>query len=139
MAEVFLAHDRMLGRDLALKVLKEHYAKDERFVGRFWREAQSAAALNHPNADRLFNPATHGCRWLDGPGGGGVMSSGPYLRGSCFRGWPPWPRSSVIVTPPIGRTHNEQVCPNVVQIYDQGRAEDGRYYIVMEHVPGGSL
>ena len=28
MAEVFLAHDRMLGRDLALKVLKEHYAKD---------------------------------------------------------------------------------------------------------------
>jgi hypothetical protein len=43
MAEVFLAHDRMLDRDLALKVLMEHYAKDERFVGRFWREAQSAA------------------------------------------------------------------------------------------------
>ena len=34
MAEVFLARDQMLGRDLALKVLKEHYAKDERFVGR---------------------------------------------------------------------------------------------------------
>jgi eukaryotic-like serine/threonine-protein kinase len=76
MAEVFLAHDRRLGRDLALKVLKEHYAKDERFVWRFRKEAQSAAALNHPN---------------------------------------------------------------VVQIYDQGRFEDGRYYIAMEHVPGGSL
>src|SRR5829696_3187971 len=76
MAEVFLAHDRMLGRVLALKVLKERYAKDERFVWRFQKEAQSAAALNHPN---------------------------------------------------------------VVQIYDQGRAEDGRYYIAMEHVPGGSL
>jgi serine/threonine protein kinase len=76
MAEVFLAHDRMLDRDLALKVLKEHYAKDERFVSRFQKEARSAAALNHPN---------------------------------------------------------------VVQIYDQGRAEDGRYYIAMEHMTGGSL
>jgi eukaryotic-like serine/threonine-protein kinase len=76
MAEVFLAHDRMLDRDLALKVLKEHYAKDERFVRRFQKEARSAAALNHPN---------------------------------------------------------------VVQIYDQGRAEDGRYYIAMEHMTGGSL
>src|SRR5215213_8826346 len=76
MAEVFLAHDRILDRDLALKVLKEHYAKDEHFVWRFRKEAQSAAALNHQN---------------------------------------------------------------VVQIYDQGRAEDGRYYIAMEYVPGGSL
>ncbi len=29
--------------------------------------------------------------------------------------------------------------PNVVQIYDQGRAEDGTYYMAMEHVPGGTL
>jgi eukaryotic-like serine/threonine-protein kinase len=76
MAEVFLAHDRILGRDLALKVLREHFAKDASFVGRFRREARNAAALNHPN---------------------------------------------------------------VVQVYDQGRSEDGRYYIAMEHVPGGNL
>jgi serine/threonine-protein kinase len=76
MAQVFLAHDRILGRDLALKVLREHYAKDAQFVERFRREAQSAAALNHPN---------------------------------------------------------------VVQVYDQGRFEDGRYYIAMEYVPGGNL
>src|SRR5215203_5661855 len=76
MAEVFLAHDRILGRDVALKVLKEHYAKDAHFVGRFRREAQSVAALNHQN---------------------------------------------------------------VVQVYDQGRSEDGRYYIAMEHVPCGNL
>src|SRR5215218_11050233 len=76
MAEVFLAHDRILGRDLALKVLREDYAKDAAFVSRFQREAVSAAALNHPH---------------------------------------------------------------VVQVYDQGHAEDGRLYIAMEHVPGGSL
>ena len=34
MAEVFLAHDRILGRDLALKVLREGYAKDADFVSR---------------------------------------------------------------------------------------------------------
>jgi len=76
MAQVFLAHDRILGHDLALKVLREHYVKDAQFVERFRREAQSAAALNHPN---------------------------------------------------------------VVQVYDQGRFADGRYYIVMEYVPGGNL
>src|SRR5215208_2208106 len=76
MAEVFLARDQMLGRDLALKILREHYAEDERFVGRFLEEARSEASLNHPH---------------------------------------------------------------VVQVYDQGRSEDGRYFIVMEHVAGGNL
>ena len=76
MAEVFLAHDRILGRHLALKVLREEFAKDAAFVSRFRREAVSAAALNHPY---------------------------------------------------------------VVQVYDQGRSEDGRLYIAMEHVPGGNL
>jgi serine/threonine-protein kinase len=76
MAEVFLAHDRILGRDLALKVLREDYAENKGFVSRFQREAVSAASLNHRH---------------------------------------------------------------VVQVYDQGRAEDGRLYIAMEHVPGGNL
>jgi eukaryotic-like serine/threonine-protein kinase len=76
MAEVFLARDRILGRDLALKVLREDYAKDAAFVSRFRREAVSAASLNHPH---------------------------------------------------------------VVQVYDQGRSEDGRLYITMEYVPGGNL
>src|SRR5829696_9315118 len=76
MAEVFLAHDRILGRDLALKVLREDFAEDADFVARFRREAVSAASLNHPY---------------------------------------------------------------VVQVYDQGRAENGRLYIAMEYVPGGTL
>jgi len=76
MAKVFLAHDRILGRDVALKVLREQYAEDAEFVERFRREATSVAALNHPN---------------------------------------------------------------VVQVFDQGRSGDGRYYIAMEYVPGGTL
>jgi tRNA A-37 threonylcarbamoyl transferase component Bud32 len=76
MARVYLARDSVLGRHLALKVLREHYADDEGFVERFRREAIHAASLNHPS---------------------------------------------------------------VVQIYDQGRAEDGTYFMAMEYVPGGTL
>ena len=76
MARVYRAHDEFLGRDVALKILREQYSEDEQFVERFHREAQSAASLSHPN---------------------------------------------------------------IVQIYDRGCSEDGRYYIVMEHVSGGTL
>ena len=76
MAEVHLARDEHLGRDVALKVLKGRLAEDEVFLKRFLREARSAATLNHPN---------------------------------------------------------------VVQVYDQRRSEDGRYYIAMEYMPGGTL
>ena len=43
MAEVFLAHDEVLDRDVALKVLRSQYAGDEEFYERFRREATSAA------------------------------------------------------------------------------------------------
>jgi tRNA A-37 threonylcarbamoyl transferase component Bud32 len=76
MARVYLARDRVLGRDVALKVLRERYTEDESFVERFRREAINAASLNHSG---------------------------------------------------------------VVQVYDQGRAEDGSYFIAMEYVPGGTL
>ncbi|QIN80368.1 protein kinase [Rubrobacter marinus] len=49
MAKVYLAHDDVLGRDVALKVLREQYAENEEFVERFRREAQAAARLSHPN------------------------------------------------------------------------------------------
>ena len=76
MAKVYLAHDEVLGRDVALKMLRGAYAEDEEFVERFKREAQAAARLSHPN---------------------------------------------------------------IVAVYDRGRADDGSYYIAMEYVPGGTL
>src|SRR5215203_5907919 len=76
MAQVYLTRDEVLGRDVALKVLRAQYTDDEGFVERFRREAKNAAALNHPT---------------------------------------------------------------IVQVYDQGRTEDGTYYIAMEYVPGGTL
>jgi serine/threonine protein kinase/class 3 adenylate cyclase len=76
MAEVYLARDEELDRDVALKELRHQYAGDEQFVERFAREAKNAASLSHPN---------------------------------------------------------------IVQVYDRGKFKDGTYYIVMEHVSGGTL
>ena len=55
MAEVFLAHDILLDRPVALKVLFPEYAIDPNFVERFRREAQSAAALTHPNIVAVYD------------------------------------------------------------------------------------
>src|SRR3990170_5910311 len=49
MSSVFRAHDRLLERKVALKILHEHYTEDEEYVERFRREARAVARLSHPN------------------------------------------------------------------------------------------
>lgn len=75
MADVFLARDEILDRDVAIKVLRSHLADDAIYVQRFAREASAAATLAHKN---------------------------------------------------------------IVEIYDVGE-DEGKYYIVMEYVPGTTL
>ncbi len=55
MARVYLAHDEVLGRDVALKILRDQYAEDAEFAERFKREAQSAASLSHPNIVSVYD------------------------------------------------------------------------------------
>src|SRR6186997_486097 len=49
MGEVYRATDRNLGRDVAIKVLPEAFARDADRLARFEREAKTLASLNHPN------------------------------------------------------------------------------------------
>ncbi|MDP8900545.1 MAG: Stk1 family PASTA domain-containing Ser/Thr kinase [Actinomycetota bacterium] len=55
MGEVYLARDRTLGRDVALKVLRSQYANDRESAERFKREATSAAGLSHPNIVQVYD------------------------------------------------------------------------------------
>jgi serine/threonine protein kinase len=54
MGEVDRAHDAKLHRDVAIKVLPKLFAEDPDRVMRFEREAQTLAALNHPNIAQVF-------------------------------------------------------------------------------------
>jgi eukaryotic-like serine/threonine-protein kinase len=55
MGHVYLAHDKVLDRDVALKLLKVRYAKNDELVERFRREARSAASLSHPHIVPVFD------------------------------------------------------------------------------------
>src|SRR5258706_7111133 len=54
MGEVYRARDSKLGRDVAIKVLPPAFAEDAARMARFEREAQTLAALNHPNIAAIY-------------------------------------------------------------------------------------
>ncbi len=54
MGEVYQAKDAKLGRNVAIKVLPEEFAKDADRVARFQREAKLLASLNHPNIAAIY-------------------------------------------------------------------------------------
>ena len=55
MSDVYKAKDTILGRYVAIKVLKHEYSEDRTFVTKFRTEAQSAAALEHPNIVNIYD------------------------------------------------------------------------------------
>src|SRR5690625_1838642 len=55
MANVYLARDIILERDVAIKVLRLEYANDAEFIERFDREAQAATSLSHPNIVNIYD------------------------------------------------------------------------------------
>jgi eukaryotic-like serine/threonine-protein kinase len=60
MADVWLAEDTHLQRQVALKVLHRRYLQDPEFVARFQREAEHAAGLQHPNIVSVFDRGQDG-------------------------------------------------------------------------------
>ena len=73
MATVWRAHDELLARTVAIKILHEHLAADEAFRERFRREAIAAAKLTHPNVVGMFDTGSDGAQvylvmeYVDGP------------------------------------------------------------------------
>ena len=73
MADVWLAEDTHLQRQVALKVLHHRFLQDREFVSRFQREAEHAAGLQHPNIVAVFDRGEDGdvnyiaMRYVQGP------------------------------------------------------------------------
>lgn len=60
MANVYLAHDMILDRDVAVKVLRLDFADEDEFIRRFQREAQSATSLAHSNIVNIYDVGEEG-------------------------------------------------------------------------------
>jgi hypothetical protein len=72
MGEVYRARDTRLGRDVAIKVLPEAFARDAERLRRFETEARAVAALDHPNILSIHDIGTH--------------EGAPYLVSECLEG-----------------------------------------------------
>jgi eukaryotic-like serine/threonine-protein kinase len=83
MGEVYRAKDTRLGREVALKVVPEAFARDAGRLARLEREARTVAGLNHPNIVVLYSvEEAHGVRFLtmelvEGQGLDRLVSEGP--------------------------------------------------------------
>ena len=55
MSDVYKAKDNILGRFVAIKVLKQEFSEDRTFVTKFRTEAQSAAGLEHPSIVNIYD------------------------------------------------------------------------------------
>jgi serine/threonine-protein kinase len=62
MSSVYRAKDRLLERRVAIKLLHEHYSRDDDYVERFRREARAAAQLSHPNIVTVIDRGEDGGR-----------------------------------------------------------------------------
>lgn len=63
MADVYVARQVTLGREVALKVLRSDYARDQEYIARFRREARAAAKLNHPNIVQVIDVGNAGSNY----------------------------------------------------------------------------
>jgi serine/threonine-protein kinase len=55
MGEVWRAHDTVIDRTVAIKMLLPHFAQDKTFEQRFRREARAAARLDHPHVVPIYD------------------------------------------------------------------------------------
>lgn len=82
MADVWLAEDTHLQRQVALKVLHKRFAQDREFVERFRREAESAAGLQHPNIVSVYDRGEFegtyyiAMQYIEGPTLKGLIDAG---------------------------------------------------------------
>jgi serine/threonine-protein kinase len=62
MADVYKAHDKLLDRMVAVKILHTQFSNDAEFIEKFHREAQGAAKLSHPNIVNIYDVGQEGSK-----------------------------------------------------------------------------
>jgi len=141
MGEVYLAEDTSLKRKVALKVLPAEMAADPERLARFKREAESVAALNHPNIVTIHSveevDGTHflTMEWVDGQTLGELMSRGAMPLNKVFD-------LGVPIADALASAHEEGIThrdlkPANVMVNDKGRVKVLDFGLAKLAVEGG--
>jgi serine/threonine protein kinase/TolB-like protein/Flp pilus assembly protein TadD len=141
MGEVYLAEDTSLKRKVALKVLPAEMAADPERLARFKREAESVAALNHPNIVTIHSveevDGTHflTMEWVDGQTLGELMSRGAMPLNKIFD-------LGVPIADALASAHEEGIThrdlkPANVMVNDKGRVKVLDFGLAKLAVEGG--
>ena len=140
-AEVYRAKDTKLGRDVAIKVLPEAFARDEERLARFEREARILAALNHPGIATLHGlEESAGTRYL-------VMElvEGETLRERFDRGPIPWDEAMALfqqIAEALDAAHEKNIVhrdlkPANAKITPEGQIKVLDFGLAKDYQPGG--
>jgi len=129
MGEVYRARDTRLGRDVALKILPESFARDQERLRRFEQEARAVAALNHPNIVAIYDVGqSNGSPFLVSE-----LLEGESLRGVIERGPMPQRKATefaVQVTQGLAAAHEKGIIHRDLKPENLFATRDGRAKIL---------
>jgi Tol biopolymer transport system component len=129
MGEVYRARDTRLGRDVALKILPDSFARDEDRLHRFEQESRAVAALNHPNILAIHDVGQHnGCPFLVSE-----LLEGESLRSALDRGVMPQRKAiefAVQVTQGLAAAHEKGIVHRDLKPENLFVTRDGRAKIL---------
>src|SRR5262245_16574936 len=126
MGAVYRALDTKLGRDVALKVLPDHFAGDPDRLSRFQREARVLASLNHPHIGQIYGveeSAGSPCLVLE-------LVEGPTLEERLRRGPIPWEEALAI---------SRQICDGLEAAHGRGIMHRDLKPANVKLTPGGDV
>jgi serine/threonine protein kinase len=97
MGDVYRARDLELDREVAVKILQQHYPADSPTAARFLEEARITGQLQHPGVPAIYRVAAL-------PDGRPFLAIRPARRSTTWRSWRRWPRRSGTPTPTASST-----------------------------------